>query len=439
MPVACLVLALIGLALGASNRKDGKLASFALGIGVIFVYYVLLWTSRAPARSAGGFTPELGALDAESRARRCRALACCSGGPARRTSRFASASRVLAPRRDGARSQPMAPRSRARQPAAWSSCIRVPHLDWPRPSLLDLYVSRQYLRVFLLGIWRAARHLLHLDVHRSGRQAVPRRRRPPAMLLRYFYFATPQFVYYIIPMAALVATLVTIGLMTKNSELDRHARVRHQPVPLGAAAAVLRPGCSAARCSACRSSVLAELEPRGGPAQRIIRGLPPQTFGASTGGGSSAATATSTTTTSSIRKRIEFSQLSTVPSNERDAGSWTQLTYAERRRARAARRRGRRAGPDVDGATRDGRASSHREADARAARNGRSSTTPFAERAISLEPPAYFKTDEPDAEPMTYGELKRYIGAAPGQRLPRRAVHGAAAAEGRVSLRHRSS
>ena len=41
----------------------------------------------------------------------------------------------------------------------------------------------------------------------------------PRMLLRYFYFATPQYVYYIIPMAALVATLVTIGLLTKNSEL----------------------------------------------------------------------------------------------------------------------------------------------------------------------------------------------------------------------------
>ena len=39
------------------------------------------------------------------------------------------------------------------------------------------------------------------------------------MLLRYFYFQTPQYVYYIIPMAALVATLVTIGVLTKNSEL----------------------------------------------------------------------------------------------------------------------------------------------------------------------------------------------------------------------------
>ena len=40
-----------------------------------------------------------------------------------------------------------------------------------------------------------------------------------AMLLRYFYFRTPQFVYYVIPMSALVSTLVTVGVMTKNSEL----------------------------------------------------------------------------------------------------------------------------------------------------------------------------------------------------------------------------
>src|SRR6266850_1526008 len=46
IPVACPVLALIGLALGISNRKGGNLASFVLGFCVIFVYYVLLWTAR---------------------------------------------------------------------------------------------------------------------------------------------------------------------------------------------------------------------------------------------------------------------------------------------------------------------------------------------------------------------------------------------------------
>jgi len=48
---------MIGLALGASNRKDGKLGSFVIGIAVIFVYYVLLWGARATAMG-GRFSPE---------------------------------------------------------------------------------------------------------------------------------------------------------------------------------------------------------------------------------------------------------------------------------------------------------------------------------------------------------------------------------------------
>jgi lipopolysaccharide export LptBFGC system permease protein LptF len=34
---------------------------------------------------------------------------------------------------------------------------------------------------------------------------------------------------------------------------------------------------------------------------------------------------------------------------------------------------------------------------------------PFAARYVSLEPPGYFKTEEPDASRMTYGQLKTYI------------------------------
>ena len=35
--------------------------------------------------------------------------------------------------------------------------------------------------------------------------------------------------------------------------------------------------------------------------------------------------------------------------------------------------------------------------------------TPFARRPVSLEPPSYFKTDEPDADRMTYAQLESYI------------------------------
>jgi lipopolysaccharide export LptBFGC system permease protein LptF len=50
IPAACLVFGLIGLALGATNRRDGKLASFVIGIAVIFVYYVVLWIGQAMAK-----------------------------------------------------------------------------------------------------------------------------------------------------------------------------------------------------------------------------------------------------------------------------------------------------------------------------------------------------------------------------------------------------
>jgi lipopolysaccharide export LptBFGC system permease protein LptF len=48
-----------------------------------------------------------------------------------------------------------------------------------------------------------------------------------------------------------------------------------------------------------------------------------------------------------------------------------------------------------------------------ARRNGTQSAVaykPFAERQLVLEPPDFFKAEEPDADRMTYGELKSYIG-----------------------------
>ena len=58
LPATCPILALIGLALGASNRKGGKLAGFVLGTGVILVYYILLYGARAAAMG-GRLNPDV--------------------------------------------------------------------------------------------------------------------------------------------------------------------------------------------------------------------------------------------------------------------------------------------------------------------------------------------------------------------------------------------
>ena len=51
IPIACLVFGVIGLALGATNRRDGKLGSFVYGLGVIFAYYIPL--NLGPALAKG--------------------------------------------------------------------------------------------------------------------------------------------------------------------------------------------------------------------------------------------------------------------------------------------------------------------------------------------------------------------------------------------------
>ena len=56
IPVACLVFVLIGLGLGVTSRKDGKLASFALGMGVIFAYYILMYGAEAMTKG-GSMSP----------------------------------------------------------------------------------------------------------------------------------------------------------------------------------------------------------------------------------------------------------------------------------------------------------------------------------------------------------------------------------------------
>ena len=50
IPVACLVFALIALALGMTVSRDGKLGGFVVGIGVIFAYYIAMFVAESAAK-----------------------------------------------------------------------------------------------------------------------------------------------------------------------------------------------------------------------------------------------------------------------------------------------------------------------------------------------------------------------------------------------------
>jgi LPS export ABC transporter permease LptF/LPS export ABC transporter permease LptG len=192
IPFACLVFGLIGLALGVSNRRDGKLASFAIGVGVIFVYYVLLWLGQSLVRGhvvspwLAAWAPNivLGGLGALLFAWRDRA--------GDRRVRFGRVPRI--------------------------PTFRIPPLTLPMLGILDRYVVSTYARIAGLSALAMA-GIFYISTFLDLSDKVFRGQASWGMLGAYFWYVTPQYVYYILPLAVLLAVLVTIGLLTKNSEL----------------------------------------------------------------------------------------------------------------------------------------------------------------------------------------------------------------------------
>ena len=398
LPGACLVLGLLGLVLGVSNRKDGRLASFALGFGVIFIYYILLWTSRAGALSGrlpatAAWIPNiiLGGVGAILLPWRARS----SDQPVRIT--------IPAFWRRRA-SQAQTPGAPAPKPAV-VLVLRVPHVNLPRPSILDVYVSENYLRVFGLG-FVGLLGIFYISTFMDVADKLFRGTATTKMLLWYFYFLTPQYIYYVIPMAALVGALVTIGVMTKNSEL---IVMRACGISLYRAALPLF--CFALVASAVlftlQEQVIAYSNREADRLNRLIRGLPPQSGGVLDRRWIVATSGDIYHYDFFDPTRNQFTRLSMYHLDNR-AWRLGSLTYA--RSVRLVRENADDGQPTLlwraqDGWTRDLRAARRPTSAGAAIRYDT-----FKDRNLTtLEPPSYFKTEQPDAAMMTYVQLREYI------------------------------
>jgi LPS export ABC transporter permease LptG/LPS export ABC transporter permease LptF len=193
IPVACLVFGLIGLALGATHRRGGALGSFVLGIAVVFAYYVPLMIGPSLVKGRyltpwlGSWLPNvvLGALGV-----------------------------LMFVWRDRLADQPF----RLHVPR-WLQSIRITRgRGVPGLAILDGYITRAYLQYVLLsgtallGIFYIASFLDVSDKLFKGMVTT-------VTIAEYFRYSTPQWVYYVLPLSVLLGTLVTIAVLTKNSEL----------------------------------------------------------------------------------------------------------------------------------------------------------------------------------------------------------------------------
>ena len=214
VPIACLVFALVGVGLGITTRRDAKSSSFALGIGVIFIYYVSMYLPEAMAK---------GALVSPHLAKWLPNIVLGLAGLLLVVWRSHLSERRIGARLFRNRALPEGPGPAGgadgdHEPPSPRLVVRGAAGRPPGLSLLDWYVVLMYLRwvstavVGLLGIFYISTFIDLADKLFKGQTSL-------AQLLEYFWFATPQFVYYVLPISALVATLITIGALTRSSEL----------------------------------------------------------------------------------------------------------------------------------------------------------------------------------------------------------------------------
>jgi lipopolysaccharide export system permease protein len=213
IPVACLVFGVIGLALGATNRRDGRLGSFVFGLGVIFAYYIPL--TLGPALAKGHLIPPWLAVWAPNiiLSGVGAALFFWRSRAADRQFRFAIP-QWMQPRR-------VVKRGTSGRGVVDESSIGAPGLLGrllPTPTILDRYVTAMYVRVFALcALGLLALFYISTFIDRSDK--VFKGAATWSMMGAYLWYLLPQYVYFVLPMSVLLGSLVTIGVLTKNSEL----------------------------------------------------------------------------------------------------------------------------------------------------------------------------------------------------------------------------
>jgi LPS export ABC transporter permease LptF/LPS export ABC transporter permease LptG len=224
---ACLVFGLLGLGLSLGSKKEARSAAFGLSIAIIFIYYVLIRLGEqagdtglmAPFIAMWGANILLGLAALVLLVLNHRQAAFDPLDP----THYAA----LLPRiRRKPKAQP-APRSTMHRPGAVVArrpgtrpvvVLRLPRMRLPVPGILDRYVARVWVGKFVLvavAFWA----LFVLVQFSDLVDDIQQNRVKGKVVLNYFAFQAPFTVHLMIPVAVLMAVLITFGVMGRRNEI----------------------------------------------------------------------------------------------------------------------------------------------------------------------------------------------------------------------------
>ena len=297
-PIACFVFALVAVPLGAQPRRGGRAAGTLLAVIVIGAYYLLFIMGAGLARQ-GAVPPWFGMWGANvilaltglallPRMERYRGEAKSTAITERsavlwrflrrRKSKVISRTVSMHPENGYARAENSYMRS-GNGFSRTENGSRAESAEAPASSIhtiIDLYILRRFfyhfaivMSIFIL-LFQTFTFFELLD-------DIARHRIPFLIVISYFRFLMPYLLYQLTPLGALVAVLVTIGVMSKNNEIVAFKAsgisLYRLAVPLLIAGSVL-----AIALLALDSTYLPYANQRQDALRNQIKGRPPQTY-----------------------------------------------------------------------------------------------------------------------------------------------------------------
>jgi LPS export ABC transporter permease LptG len=218
------------------------------------------------------------------------------------------------------------------------------------------------------------------------------------MLGEFFIYATPQYVYYIVPLSVLLAALITIGSLTKNSELIvmKACGISLYRIAIPMVACALA---ASALLFGLEQSVLGASNRRAEEIRHVMNGNPPDTFDV-------------------LNRRWMVGSGGEIYHYQHFDPKAARMTaldvfeFSDGMERLVRRTHAERATADFDtGAAAEGLAAWRLESGwiRTFDQSGEPPPyTPFTTERVSLDQPEYFGTEEPEAKFMTWTQLREY-------------------------------
>ncbi len=221
IPFTCIIFVLLGMPLGLSYRRGGKAYGYVVGITLFVIYWGILSTGERLAiyervsPALGIWAPNIifGLLAVALLLRRRAELRVPGLG------NFLYRLRTQEEQEEAGPKESLGVERRAERDADESKA-HEPRLGRMIgfPQIVDRYIMKMFVMMFLLVfvvVYLVFSLVQFIDINND----IQKNNVDPAILVDYFIFNAPETTRWVIPISALMGTMIALGILSKNAEV----------------------------------------------------------------------------------------------------------------------------------------------------------------------------------------------------------------------------